>query len=55
MNIGGHDIATISDLTRLLKTEFSAGEELMVEVFRVVEGQGFREVLTLELGERPQN
>ncbi|MEE3246863.1 MAG: trypsin-like peptidase domain-containing protein, partial [Chloroflexota bacterium] len=55
VNIGGHDIATISDLTRLLKTEFSAGEELMVEVFRVVEGQGFREVLTLELGERPQN
>ena len=54
VNIGGHDIATISDLTRLLKTEFSAGEELMVEVFRVVEGQGSREVLTLELGERPQ-
>ena len=54
VNINGHDIATVSDLTRLLKTEFSAGQELAVEVFRVVEGEGFREMLTLKLGERPQ-
>ena len=54
VNIGGHDIATISDLTRLLKQEFSAGQELEVEVFRVVDGEGFRRMLTLELGVRPQ-
>ena len=54
VNIGGHDIATISDLTRLLKQEFSAGQELEVEVFRVEDGEGFRRMLTLELGERPQ-
>lgn len=54
VNMGGHDIATISDLTRLLKQEFSAGQELEVEVFRVVDGEGFRRMLTLELGERPQ-
>ncbi|MCH7738314.1 MAG: trypsin-like peptidase domain-containing protein [Chloroflexi bacterium] len=54
VNIGGHDIATVSDLTRLLKQEFSAGQRVEVEVFRVVDGNGFRETLTLELGERPQ-
>ena len=54
VNIGGHDIATISDLTRLLKQEFSPGQKLAVEVFRVVDGEGSREMLTLELGERPQ-
>ena len=42
------------DLTRLLKQEFSAGQELAVEVFRVVEGSGSRKMLTLTLGERPQ-
>jgi S1-C subfamily serine protease len=54
VNIDGHDIATVSNLTRLLKTEFSAGQELVVEIFRIVEGEGFREMLTLKLGERPQ-
>ena len=54
VNMGGHDIATISDLTRLLKQEFSAGQELEVEVYRVVDGDGLREMLTLTLGERPQ-
>ena len=54
VNIDGHDIATVTDLTRLLKTEFNAGQELEVEIFRVVEGEGFREMLTLKLGERPQ-
>jgi len=54
VNIEGHDIATISDLTRLLKQEFSAGQELEVEVFRVVDGEGFRRMLTLELGVRQQ-
>lgn len=54
VGIGGHDIATVSDLTRLLKQEFRAGQELEVEVFRVVDGDGFREMLTLTLRERPR-
>ena len=54
VNIDGHNIATVSDLTRLLKTEFAVGQELVVEIFRIVEGDGFREMLTLKLGERPQ-
>lgn len=54
VNIDGHDIATVSDLTRLLKQEFKAGQEMEVEVFRVVDGQSSTKVLALELGERPQ-
>jgi len=54
VNIGGQDIPTVSDLTRLLKQEFNPGQELEVEVFRVVDGDGSREMLTLTLGERPQ-
>ncbi|PKB58778.1 MAG: hypothetical protein BZY83_05210 [SAR202 cluster bacterium Casp-Chloro-G2] len=54
VNIGGFDVATVSDLTRLLKTEFSAGQELEVEVFRTANGTGTRKTLTLTLGERPQ-
>jgi len=54
VNIAGHDIATISDLTRLLKQEFSAGQPVDVEVFRVTDGVGNRTMLNLELGERPQ-
>ncbi|PKB72415.1 MAG: hypothetical protein BZY87_00250 [SAR202 cluster bacterium Io17-Chloro-G6] len=54
LSIGGHDIATVSDLTRLLKQEFSAGQAVEVEVFRTAEGAGERKTLTLELGERPQ-
>jgi S1-C subfamily serine protease len=54
LSIGGHDIATVSDLTRLLKQEFSAGQEVEVELFRLVDGAGSRQMLTLVLGERPQ-
>jgi hypothetical protein len=54
VNIAGHDIATISDLTLLLKQEFSAGQSVDVEVFRVTDGVGNRTMLNLELGERPQ-
>ena len=54
VSIGGHDIATVSDLTRLLKQEFSAGQVLEVKVFRTANGAGNLETLTLELGERPQ-
>ena len=54
VNIDGHDIATVSDLTRLLRQEFKAGQDVEVEVFRVVDGQSSTKVLALELGERPQ-
>ena len=54
VKIAGQDIATVSDFTRLLKQEFSAGQQVEVEVFRVVDGDGSRKTLTLELGERPQ-
>ena len=54
VNIDGHDIATVSDLTRLLRQEFKAGQEVEVEVFRVVDGQSSTKALALELGERPQ-
>jgi S1-C subfamily serine protease len=54
VNTAGHDIATISDLTLLLKQEFSARQSVDVEVFRVTDGVGNRIMLNLELGERPQ-
>ena len=54
VKIAVQDIATVSDFTRLLKQEFSAGQQVEVEVFRVVGGDGSRKTLTLELGERPQ-
>lgn len=54
MNIGGHDVATVSDLTRLLKQEFTASQEVELEVFRTADGAGERIKLTLKLGERPQ-
>ena len=54
VNIDGHDIATVSDLTRLLKQEFKAGQEVEVEVFRDVDGQSSTKMLALKLGERPQ-
>ena len=54
VRIGGHDIATVSDLTRLLKQEFTAGQVVEVEVFRTDNGSGARETFTLELGERPR-
>jgi S1-C subfamily serine protease len=54
MRIGGHDVATVPDLIRLLKQEFSAGQEVEVEVFRTAEGAGERKTLTLVLGERPR-
>ena len=54
VRIGGHDIAMVSDLTRLLKQEFSAGQVVEVEVFRTANGAGARETFDLELGERPR-
>ena len=54
VRIGGHDVATVSDLIRLLKQEFTAGEKVEVEVFRTANGASDRKTLTLELGERPR-
>ena len=54
VNIGGHDVATVTDLTRLLKQEFTVGQEVEVEVFRTADGAGQRETLILKFGERPR-
>ncbi len=52
--IGGHDVATVSDLTRLLRQEFEAGQTVDVEVFRNRDNGGSIQTLQLEFGERPQ-
>ena len=52
--IGGHDVATVSDLTRLLRREFEAGQTVDVEVFRNTAGGGSSQTLRLEFGERPE-
>ncbi len=46
----GHKLATVSDLTRLLKQEFKAGQEIDIEIFR----DGGNKVVELVLGERPR-
>ncbi|PKB66738.1 MAG: hypothetical protein BZY81_06470 [SAR202 cluster bacterium Io17-Chloro-G4] len=46
----GHELATVSDLTRLLKQEFVVEQEVTIEIFR---GEG-NEVVNLVLGERPR-
>ena len=50
LSIGGKDVATVSDLTRLLRQEFIAGQTVTVDVFR--DGNTF--TLSLTMGERPQ-
>ena len=52
--IGGHNVATVSDLTRLLRQEFEAGQTVEVEVFRNEEGGGSNRIFQLQFGERPQ-
>lgn len=46
----GNKLATVSDLTRLLKQEFIVGQEIAIEIFRD-EGNEF---VNLVLGERPR-
>ena len=46
----GNKIATVTDLTRLLRTKFFVGLEIEVELFR----EGSTETLVLALGERPR-
>jgi S1-C subfamily serine protease len=52
--IGGHDVATVSDLTRLLRREFEAGQTVEVELFRNEEGGGSSRKFQIRFGERPQ-
>ncbi|MCH7605845.1 MAG: trypsin-like peptidase domain-containing protein [Chloroflexi bacterium] len=49
LSMGGRKVATVTDLTRLLRQEFSAGQEIKVEMFR----GGSKEEVVLLLGERP--
>ena len=49
LSMDGNDTATVTDLTRLLRQKFSAGQEIDVVLFR----QGSRQRVRLKLGERP--
>ena len=49
LSADGNKVATVSDLIRLLKQEFRAGQEIDVELFR----DGAVDTVKLELGERP--
>jgi len=49
LSMDGNKVATVTDLTRLLRTVFAAGQDIDVELFR----EGSTETLTLMLGERP--
>lgn len=50
VSAAGHKLATVSDLTRLLKQDFRVGQEIDLELFRD-EGN---EIVTMTLGERPR-
>ena len=49
LSMGGNKVATVTDLTRLLRKEFAVGQDIEVELFR----EGSTQTLTLTLGERP--
>ena len=49
LSAGGNKVAAVTDLTRLLKQEFSVGQEIDVELFR----DGAISTVGMELGERP--
>ena len=49
LSMNGNKVATVTDLTRLLRTRFSAGQKIKVELFR----EGSTKTLNLVLGERP--
>ena len=50
LSADGFKLATVTDLTRLLRQEWRAGQEIKVEIWR----DGAAESITLELGERPR-
>lgn len=49
LSMNGRKVATVTDLTRLLRTEFQVGQEIEVELFR----DRSRRTVRLVLGERP--
>lgn len=49
LSMNGGKVATVTDLTRLLRTELRVGQEIEVELFR----NGSRRTVRLVLGERP--
>ena len=49
LSMDGNKVATVTDLTRLLRTKFASGLEIEVELFR----DGSTKTLNLVLGERP--
>ena len=49
LSADGQKVATVPDLTRLLKQEFTAGQEIDIELYR----EGGKETIKLVLGERP--
>ncbi len=49
LSADGQEVATVSDLTRLLKQRFQAGQDIEVELFR----DGARDTIRMTLGERP--
>ena len=49
LSAGGNKVAMVSDLLRLLKQEFRAGQEIDLELFR----DGEIDTVRMELGERP--
>ena len=49
LTMDGNKVATVTDLTRLLRTVFAAGQYIDVELFR----KGETETVSLTLGERP--
>jgi S1-C subfamily serine protease len=50
LSMGGHEVTTVSQLSRLLRQEFQADQKVEVEVFR----NGSTQRLQMVLGERPQ-
>ena len=50
LSMDGNKVATVTDLTRLLRTKFFVGLKIEVELFR----EGSTETLDLVLGERPR-
>lgn len=50
LSLGGFEVGTVSDLTRILRQEFRANQEIEVELFR----NGATLTLPMVLGERPR-
>jgi S1-C subfamily serine protease len=49
LSADGQEVATVGDLTKLLKQRFQAGQDIEVQLFR----NGARDIISMTLGERP--